>query len=76
MDSVKLGAAQSSTNLTSISEEFMATQGEWQLKNMEIINYTFIKDGISRSKLTYMVRKHLQLHLLTNNSPFSKCLYL
>ncbi|XP_026209957.1 5-hydroxytryptamine receptor 3A-like isoform X2 [Anabas testudineus] len=54
-DTVKLGTGSTSTNLTSLSEQLMVTQGEWQLKNIEIFNYTFIKDNISRSKLAYMV---------------------
>ncbi|XP_055366902.1 5-hydroxytryptamine receptor 3A-like isoform X1 [Betta splendens] len=54
-DGVKLGCNQSGTSLTSLSEQLMATQGEWQLVNISIFSYSFTKQGVSRSRLTYMV---------------------
>ncbi|XP_026181535.1 5-hydroxytryptamine receptor 3A [Mastacembelus armatus] len=54
-EAVKLGAFNSDTTLTSISERIMITQGEWQLRKMEIIDSSLFRDNVSRSKLTYRV---------------------
>ncbi|XP_040918905.1 5-hydroxytryptamine receptor 3A-like [Toxotes jaculatrix] len=43
-------------NFTAISEQFMITQGEWQLKNIKIIQYRVTSEGASYSKLAYRVK--------------------
>ncbi|XP_024127709.2 5-hydroxytryptamine receptor 3C [Oryzias melastigma] len=53
--SLKLGPAKNSSVITSLSDEFMITQGEWNLQNMEVSLYDHINGNISVSKLRYTV---------------------
>uniref|UniRef100_A0A3P9HLH5 Uncharacterized protein n=1 Tax=Oryzias latipes TaxID=8090 RepID=A0A3P9HLH5_ORYLA len=53
--SLKLGTARNSSVITSLSDEFMITQGEWNLKNMQVFLYDQSNGNISVSKLRYTV---------------------
>ncbi|XP_040011948.1 5-hydroxytryptamine receptor 3A-like [Xiphias gladius] len=55
-DALILGTYYSGKILTSVSELTMVTEGEWQLKNIEITHYTITKVGTSHSRLVYMVK--------------------
>ncbi|RVE69961.1 hypothetical protein OJAV_G00083030 [Oryzias javanicus] len=53
--SLKLGPAKSSSVITSLSDQFMITQGEWKLQNMDLYQYDHVNGNISVSKLRYTV---------------------
>lgn len=57
--SIMLGPINNETALTRTSEEFMVTQGEWELDKMEIFEY---RNNISRypDKLIYTVRTYFE----------------
>ncbi|XP_023269556.1 5-hydroxytryptamine receptor 3A-like isoform X1 [Seriola lalandi dorsalis] len=55
-ETLKLATTTSDTTLTSISERIMITHGEWQLKTIEVFNYTPTQDNKSEIKLVYMIK--------------------
>lgn len=55
--SIKLGTFSNDTTLTRLSENFMVTQGEWQLLNMDTFVYDLSIGSKAQSKLTYRVGK-------------------
>ncbi|XP_076609610.1 5-hydroxytryptamine receptor 3A [Chaetodon auriga] len=54
-ENMMLGTLTNDTILTIISEQIMVTQGEWQLKNIEIINYNHVKNGSYYNALVFLV---------------------
>ncbi|KAM8723387.1 5-hydroxytryptamine receptor 3A [Acanthopagrus schlegelii] len=54
--SIKLGTFSNDTTLTKLSENFMVTQGEWQLLNMDTFVYDLSIGSKAQSKLTYRVK--------------------
>ncbi|AWP19402.1 putative 5-hydroxytryptamine receptor 3A-like [Scophthalmus maximus] len=54
-ESLELGTTNSDETLTLVSERLMVTQGEWQLTNIAINNYTLTKSVFSESRLIYTV---------------------
>nr|XP_046272035.1 5-hydroxytryptamine receptor 3A-like isoform X2 [Scatophagus argus] len=52
---ITLRAFNNDSTLTTISEQFMITQGEWELRNMQVIMHNYTIGVSTQSKLVYMV---------------------
>ena len=58
----------SEVTLSSVSEQIMITQGEWELLNMTIIYYSFELKNVSENRLIYTVRKFHNIVISTSSN--------